>query len=51
MLFEHLNKSNCDLIFYKYHYGHQKSKLQHISLPITKKHKIAAKLSQDVMMV
>ncbi|KAL5246013.1 hypothetical protein ACI65C_013421 [Semiaphis heraclei] len=50
ILFEHLNKSSCHVIFYKYHYGHQESELQHISLPITKKHEIAVKLSQGVTM-
>ncbi|KAL5236923.1 hypothetical protein ACI65C_004333 [Semiaphis heraclei] len=45
ILFEHLNKSSCHVIFYKYHYGHQESELQHTSLPITKKHEIAVKLS------
>ncbi|XP_060845994.1 uncharacterized protein LOC132925633 [Rhopalosiphum padi] len=50
ILFEHLNKSSCEVIFYKYHYGHQESELQHISLPITKKHEIATKLSQGVTM-
>jgi len=45
-----MNKSSCDVTFYKYHYGHQESELQHISLPISKKHEIAAKLSQGVTM-
>lgn len=48
MLVEPLNQSNCNIIFYKEHYGHNENELQHIGLPITKKHEVAAKLSQGV---
>jgi len=43
-----LNKNNCNIIFYKDHYGYEENELQHIGLPIAKKHDVAAKLSQGV---
>ncbi|KAL5235762.1 hypothetical protein ACI65C_003172 [Semiaphis heraclei] len=35
-------------MFYKEHYGHEENELQHIGLPVIKKHEVAAKLSQGV---
>lgn len=48
ILFEYLNQDKCVATFYKEHHGHNEKELQHIRIPITKKHEIAAKLSQGV---
>lgn len=36
ILFEPLNQSNCIIIFYKEHNGHDENELQPLGLPITK---------------
>lgn len=48
ILFEYFNKSSCNIVFYKHHYGHQENEILHISLPNIIKHEIAVKLSQGM---